>query len=94
MSSFGIVWRSARMHAACAALAGAAIAALPAAADTRAFAVATVTATVHAPVTLRTVGAGGGIPAVDAAKPRAYVMRSRVTDDAGQALRYVFIDFE
>ena len=86
--------RSAPRHVALGGVIGAAMAFIPAVADQHASAVATVTATVHAPVTIH--GAGGADrPTVHAATPRAYSVRlTRGDSETAPGLRTIFIDFE
>ena len=84
--------RNAPRHVALGAVIGAAMAFIPAAADQHVSAVATVTATVHAPVTIQGASAAGG-PTVEAATPRAYSLRL-IRGEAGTGLRTIFIDFE
>ncbi len=93
MSSLGNVLRSAPRHVALGAVIGAAMAFIPAAADQHASAVASVTATVHAPVVVHSVSGGNWAPApVTAATPHAYSVR-QVGDSSG-AVRTIFVDFE
>lgn len=86
--------RSAPRHVALGVVVGAAMTFIPADANQHASAVATVTATVHAPVTI--TGMAGVIrPAVSAAAPRAYSLRLIHGDaDSAPGLRTIFIDFE
>jgi len=94
MSSLGNVLRNAPRHVALGGVIGAVMAFIPAVADQHAYADATVTATVHAPVTIH--GAGGlDRPTVRASTPRAYSLR--LIHDEGETasgLRTIFIDFE
>ena len=92
MSSLGNVLRSAPRHVALGLVIGAVMAFMPADADQHASAVAMVTATVYAPVTIRNIG-GVGQPTVHAATPHAYSLRLIRGDDA-TGLRTIFIDFE
>lgn len=86
--------RSAPRHVALGGVIGAAMAFIPAVADQHASAVATVTATVHAPVTIHGASASGG-PTVHAATPHAYSLRViRGDSDTAPGLRMIFIDFE
>jgi hypothetical protein len=99
MSSLGNVLRSAPRHVALGTVIGAVMAFVPADADQHASAVALVTATVHAPVTISSGHAAGGKPTVHAAAPRAYSMRmihGELDTDSGRAanLRTIYIDFE
>lgn len=94
MSEFDISTRGVPRLAAFAAVLCAASAAWPAAADTRASAVALVTATVHAPVAVRALGGLAARPAVAADRPRAYTVRRFDSNVSGETLRTIFIDFE
>ena len=99
MSGLGNVLRSAPRHVAFGTVIGAAMAFMPAVADQHASAVAVVTATVYAPVTVRAGRAAGAQPTVHAATQRAYSMRTihgALPNDLGRAtgLRTIFIDFE
>jgi hypothetical protein len=99
MSSLGNVLRSAPRHVALGTVIGAVMAFMPADADQHASAVAAVTATVQAPVTIRSGYAGSAQPTVHAAAPRAYTMRmihGEIDNDSGRvaSLRTIFIDFE
>ena len=94
MSSLGNVLRNAPRHVALGGVFGAVMAFIPAAADQHASAVATVTATVHAPVAIHGP-AGLGQPSVQASVPHAYSLRLiRTNSDTASGLRTVFIDFE
>jgi hypothetical protein len=95
MSSLGNVVRSAPRHVALGTVIGAVMAFMPAGADQHASAVAMVTATVYAPVTIRGGHSGGAQPSVHAATSRAYSLRLiRGEDDTAPGLRTIFVDFE
>jgi hypothetical protein len=99
MSSLGNVLRSAPRHVALGTVIGAAMAFLPADADQHASAVAVVTATVHAPVTVSSGRAGGAPPTVHSTAPRAYSLRmihGELDGDNGRTtnLRTIFVDFD
>jgi hypothetical protein len=99
MSSLGNVLRSAPRHVALGTVIGAVMAFVPAAADQHASAVARVSATVQAPVTVRGGRGAGAQPTVNAPAPRAYSMRmihGEIDNASGHAanLRTIFIDFE
>lgn len=86
--------RSAPRHVALGGVIGAVMAFVPAAADQHASAVATITATVHAPVAIRGTN-GGAQPTVQAAAPHAYSLRLiRGEADTAHGLRTIFIDFD
>ena len=93
MSSLGNVLRDAPRHVALGAAIGAVMAFIPADADQHASAVAMVTATVYAPVTIRSLGSVGQ-PTVHAATPHAYSLRLSHDDASASGLRTIFIYFE
>lgn len=87
--------RNAPRHVALGGVIGAVMAFIPAAADQHASAVATITATVHAPVAIRGGTNGGAQPTVHAATQHAYSLRLiRGKADTTPGLRTIFIDFD